>query len=508
MHRLGTDPSQDKQVLSAEHLPFPFHGRNILPRLIVPPSSEFALAVISDGVTPDLAVYAAPVAQLDQVPAPWQLVANQGDGVIEVAPSFSIAFMLTHSGASRLRVVSEDMADPGFANARTVLPESAGVVTGIAAAADALFVARREGVGMHLLRLDYNDSTPQDVTLPFQGTIPAAFGSDGGLDADPRSPGVIFGLEGWTHPQTWMRYDQRVHRVLDLALVPPFPRDLSVYESIETTAKASDGTAIPLSIIQRKGTAMDHARPTLVDAYGSYGYAFDPRFMPAALAWADEGGVYAVAHVRGGGEFGEAWHQAGQFAKKVNTASDMLACATALMTAGYTDTAHLTAFGNNAGALAAANAMLRSPAAFRAVTLQAGLTNPLRADAYPNGDSAVAEFGNARNPAQLLPLYAIDPFSQVQDNVAYPAVLLTTAQDDPEIPSWQSAKFAARLAAASTSGRPVLLDAPADLITTAAARDMARADELSFLLWQVGAPGFQPGAVLANSEKQRRRHRR
>jgi prolyl oligopeptidase len=507
MHHLGTDPSQDKLVLSGAHLPFPFSGRNILPRLIVPPSSEFALAVVSDGVTPDLAIYTAPVALLDQVPAPWQLVANQSDGVVEVAPSFSIAFMLTHNGAARLRVLSEDMADPGFANARTVLPEGAGVITGIAAAADALFVARREGVGMHLLRLGYNDSTPQDVALPFQGTIQAAFGGVGGLAADPRSSGVIFGLEGWVHPQTWMRYDQRVHRVLDLALVPAFPRDLSAYETIETSAKATDGTAIPLSIIRRKATALDHARPTLVDAYGSYGYAFDPRFMPAALAWADEGGVYAVAHVRGGGEFGESWHQAGQFARKVNTASDMLACATALMTAGYTDTAHLTAFGNNAGALAAANAMLRSPTAFRAVALQAPLTNPLRASSYPDGDTAVAEFGNARNPAQLLALYAIDPYSQIQDGAEYPAVLLTTALTDPEIPSWQSAKFAARLLAASTSGRPVLLDVPADLTTTAAARDMARADELSFLLWQVGASGFQPGVVVAGDKPKKKRRR-
>jgi prolyl oligopeptidase len=120
----------------------------------------------------------------------------------------------------------------------------------------------------------------------------------------------------------------------------------------------------------------------------------------------------------------------------------------------------------------------------------------------------VAEFGNARNPAQLLPLYAIDPYSQVQDNTAYPAVLLTTSMTDPEIPPWQSAKFAARLIAASTSGRPVLLDVPADLNTTAAARDAARADEMSFLLWQVGAPGFQPGAVVAAPEKPRRKHRK
>jgi prolyl oligopeptidase len=507
LHKLGNDPSQDTLILSGSRLPFEFHGANVIPRLVLPPSSDYALAVISDGVSPDLAVYAAPVAQLDQIPAPWQNLANQSDGVIEVAPSFSIAFMLTHSGADRLRIVSEDMADPGFDKTRTVLPEGDGVVTGIAAAADALFVARRDGVGMHLLRLSYNDSTPDEVRLPFTGTIPPSFGGPGGLVADPRSSGVLFSLAGWTHPQTWMRYDQKVHRVQDIGLVPPFPKDLSGYDTVETTAKGRDGTNIPLSIIMRHGTPMDHARPALVQAYGSYGYSFDPRFMPAAIAWADEGGVYAIAHVRGGGEFGEAWHAAGRFANKVNTASDMLACAYALTAAGYTDAAHLTAFGENAGALAAANAMIRAPSAFRAVALQAGLANPMRAYAYPGGDMAAAEFGTPTNPAQLPLVFAVDALNQVQDGVEYPAVLLSTAPTDREIPPWQSAKLAARLQAATTSGRPVLLFVPPDLTTTAAARSAADADRMAFLLWQVGAPGFQPGAAGSSGEKQRHKRR-
>jgi prolyl oligopeptidase len=505
-HKLGDDPAQDRLILSGAHLPFPFSGDNVIPRLIIPPSSDYAIAAVSDGVSPNIAVYASPVAQLDQSPAPWQSLASQDDGVIQVAPSFSIAFMLTNKGADRLKVVSEDMADPGFANARTVLPEGAGVITGIAAVADALFVARRDTIGMHLLRLDYNDSTPNDVHLPYAGTIPPGFGGPGGLAADPRSPGVLFSLAGWTHPQTWMRYDQRVHRVQDIGLVPKFPVDLTGYDSIETTAKARDGTSIPLSIIMRKGTPLDHARPAVVEAYGSYGYAFDPRFMPNALAFANEGGVYAIAHVRGGGELGEAWHEAGRFAKKVNTASDMLACAYALTQAGYTDAAHLTAFGRNAGALAAANAMIRAPAAFRAVALQAGLTNPMRAYAYKGGDAAAAEFGAPTNPAQLPQLFAIDAYNQVQEGVEYPAVLLTTAPQDAEIPPWQSAKLAARLQAATTSGRPIFLHVPADLTTTAAARDAADADQLAFLLWQIGAPGFQQAAPQAEKPKHKTRH--
>jgi prolyl oligopeptidase len=500
LHMLGTDPSTDALILSSTRLPFPFHGAHVIPRLIIPPSSDYAIAVISDGITPELAIYATPVAQLDDQPAPWQSVAGQEDGVIAVSPSYSIAFLLTHDKAPRLRVASEDLAEPGFANARTVMPQGDGVITAIAASSDALFVARREGAGMHLLRLDYNDSVPQDVHLPYAGSI--ATGSaetPGGLIADARSPGVMFSLQGWTHRQAWMRYDAHQHRVADLGIIPPSAEAAAGYDAVETSAPAADGTAIPLSIIMRHGTAMDHARPTVIEAYGSYGFPFDPRFMPGALAWADEGGVYAIAHVRGGGEFGETWHDAGRFAHKITTITDLLACATALEKAGYTDAAHITAVGTTAGAVATAGAMLRAPGTFRAVALHDGLLNPLRAATYPGGGMAVAEFGAARDPAQFPALLASDAYNQVKDGTDYPAVLFSIGTTASGVPSWQSAKMAARLQAASISGRPILLHQTGN----------AEADRLTFLLWQTGVPAFQPGAApLTNAPTKHGKSRR
>jgi prolyl oligopeptidase len=488
LHMLGADPATDALILSSGRLPFPFHGSRVIPHLIIPPSSDYAIAVVSDGINPELAVYATPVAQLDDQPAPWQSVAAQEDGVIAVSPSYSIAFLLTHDKAPRLRVASEDLAEPGFANARTVMPQSDGVITAIAAASDALFVAKRQGASMHLLRLDFNDSVPQDVHLPYAGSI--ATGSaetPGGLIADARSPGVMFSLQGWTHRQAWMRYDARQHRVVDLGIIPATAEAAAGYDSIETTAAAPDGTAIPLSIITRHGAAMDHARPTLIEAYGSYGFPFDARFMPGALAWADEGGVYAIAHVRGGGEFGETWHDAGRFAHKPNSITDLLACASALEKAGYTDAAHITAVGTTAGAVATAGAMLRAPAAFRAIALHDGLFNPLRSETYPGGAMAVTEFGAARDPAQFPALLAADAYNQVKDGTDYPAVLLSVGTTPSSVPNWQSAKMAARLQAATTSGRPVLLHQT----------DNTEADRLAFLLWQTGVPAFQPGAAAA-----------
>jgi prolyl oligopeptidase len=501
LHMLGTDAATDVEVLSGRHLPFPLAGATpggrVIPRLIIPPSSDYALAVISDGISPNLAIYVTPVAQLDDQPAPWQSVAAQEDGVVAVAPSYSIAFLLTRDKAPRLRVASEDLAEPGFANARTVMPQSAGVITNIAAASDALFVARREGATMHLLRLDYNDSVPVDVRLPYEGSIATGFAdTPGGLIADARSPGVVFSLQGWVHRQSWLRYDAHAHRIADLGITPQPAASLAGYDAIETTARAKDGAAIPLSIITRHGVALDHARPTLLEAYGSYGYPFDPRFLPAALAWADEGGVYAVAHVRGGGEYGEPWHQAGAHAQKTTTITDLLACAEALQKAGYTDAAHLTATGTTAGAVAVAGAMLQSPATFRAVALHDGLLNPLRAATYPSGGMAVMEFGAARDPAQFPALLATDALNQVKDGTEYPAVMLSISQTPSAVPTWQSAKMAARLQAATTSGRPVLLHETAN----------TEADRLTFLLWQVGAPGFEPGAAPAAAPHKKPKH--
>jgi prolyl oligopeptidase len=391
-------------------------------------------------------------------------------------------------------VVLEDLADSGFAAARTVMPAQDEVITGIAAASDALYAARRMGSGMTLLRLDYNQTQPEEVRLPFPGTIAPAYDGPGGLIADPRSNGVFLSLESWMHPKTWLHYDLRLHRVVDPSVVADFPRDVSAFQAIETQASARDGTKIPLSLIARRDVAHDKARPVLLEAYGSYGYAYDARFLPAALAWADQGGVYAVCHVRGGGELGLPWRQAGRGAAKANSIGDLLACADALAAQGYSNSAQIAAAGTNAGAIVVAGAMLRQPDAFRAVLLRDGLLDPLRSEEYASGAATVAEFGSAHDPAQFPALLAMDAYQNVKGGTAYPAVLLTASLTDRKVPAWQTAKMAARLMAASPSGRPVLLHVAQDTARPSHAQmEALEAQELAFLLWQLDAPGFHPG---------------
>jgi prolyl oligopeptidase len=502
-HILGNDPAKDAPVLDGARLPFAGGSPDAIPRLLIVPGSDWALAMVSDGVSPDLTVAAVRISQLKEQPAPWQLVAAPADGVTQVVANGSILFLLTSANADRLRVATEDLEDPGFEHARTIVPETEGVITGMAAAKDALYIARRQGAAMHLLRLDYNDAQPQDVRLPYAGTIAPVYGSGtarewGGLVADPRSEGAFFSLESWDHPLIWMRYDTRLHRALNMGLLPDPKIDASHYATLETTAQAADGTSIPLSIIARKDAPMDHARPTLVVAFGSYGYAFDPRYMPMALAWADQGGVFAVAHVRGGGELGENWHQAGTLARKANAAADLITCATYLVRTGYTAPPYLAAMGTNAGALAVGNAMTQRPDLFRAILIRDGLNNPLRAELKPGHDIDSLELGDVRIPLQQAAVLSIDPYAQVKDGLAYPSVLLTASVNDVHEAVWQTAKLAARLQAATTSGHPILMRIAFDEGPhgpTRAQRDDNEADELSFLLWQLGAPAFQPGAA-------------
>jgi prolyl oligopeptidase len=510
LHHLGTDPEHDRLVLDAAHLKLEFHAPMIVPRIVMPPASDYALAILSDGVSQEVSVYALPQVQVLEESAPWKPLATQGDAVTEVSVSGSIAFLLTHAQSPTGRVVSEDLADPGFATARTVLPPGDSVITGIAAASDALYAARRLGSGMELLRLDYNRADPEPVRLPFAGTIAPAYDGPGGLIADARSDGVFLSLESWMHPKTWLHYDLRVHRVVDPNVVPDFPRDVSAYQAIETTATARDGTKIPLSLIARRDVAHDHARPVLLEAYGSYGYAYDARFLPAAMAWADQGGVYAVAHVRGGGELGLPWRDAGRMSAKSNSITDLLACADALVAQGYTVPAKTAAAATNAGAIAVAGAMLARPDAFRAVLLRAGLLDPLRSEEYPNGMINVAEFGSAHDPVQFPVLLAMDSYQNVKDGTAYPAVLLTGSLNDTHVPAWHAAKMAARLAAASTSARPILLRVSQDAGRQGhVERESLEAEELSFLLWQLDMPDFAQGppqaAVPAHAKHPRHR---
>jgi prolyl oligopeptidase len=321
---------------------------------------------------------------------------------------------------------------------------------------------------------------------------------DGAIDAmtvDPRVPGATFGLTSWTRSLLYYRLDAD-GQVNDTRLKPPSPVDASAYTSSEVQAPSADGTMIPLSLVYRKDLALDGSHPTYLDGYGAYGITIEPGFSTTRIAWLERGGVYAVCHVRGGGWYGEDWHRAGMLATKQHSIEDFIACGRWLVAHRYTSPAHLAGEGTSAGGITIGGAITQAPDLFAAALDVVGVTNALREEFSPNGPPNIPEFGSVKTETGFRGLYTMDAYTHVRDGVAYPAVLVVTGINDPRVPPWDPAKFAARLQAASSSGRPILLRVDYNaghgmLAGSRAQNEQLLADEYAFLLWQCGDPGFQ-----------------
>ena len=309
-----------------------------------------------------------------------------------------------------------------------------------------------------------------------------------------RVGGAIFALASWTKPLLVYALDPR-HGLSDTGIRKAPKIDTSGYVSLETSAPSTAGALVPVSIVMKRGTRLDGSNPTYLEAYGSYGISIDPYFLGSRFAWLDAGGIWVVAHVRGGGEYGEDWHLAGKGPTKAHTIDDVIAAARYLIAHRYTSAAHLAIEGTSAGGITVGGAITQHPELFAAALDVVGVTDALRSETEPNGPSNVPEFGSSSTAAGFAQLYAMDAYAHIVDGRRYPAVMGVTGINDPRVAPWQVAKFVARLRHASASGRPILMrvDYDAGHGLLAASRDQTiklLTDEFSFLLWQCGSPDF------------------
>jgi len=363
------------------------------------------------------------------------------------------------------------------------------VVRGLSAAADALYATVLDGGVSHVIRIPYGGEA-QQLKLPVDGDV-EIFGSD------PRTSGIIFALTSWTQASSIYEYDPQSNAVkpTDLQPLGPYdrPDDLT---SLEVKVPSYDDTEVPLSIVFKNGMKLDGSNPTILYAYGAYGITMDADFGPSLLAWFERGGVYAVAHVRGGGEYGEEWHKAGYKLTKPNTWRDVIACGQYLIDQKYTSPAHLGVEGGSAGGITVGRTITERPEMFAAATPEVGVMNPLRAETYANGIPNIPEFGSTKTQEGFEDLFAMDSYQHVRDGVAYPAVMLTAGINDPRVTPWMPAKMAARLQAATSSGKPILLRVEYagghGIGASRLQREEEMADVDSFFLWQFGVAGFQP----------------
>jgi prolyl oligopeptidase len=417
--------------------------------------------------------------------------------VTSLAYAHGALYLLTHRNAPRFRVLRVPVEGFDLARAQVVVPASQRVVTGLAAAADALYVELRDGNVKRLFRRGWTaDAALAEVPLPVRGSF-ALEGFEGGNGAaDPRLPGVVIGLESWTRARRIVAVGAD-GRVRDTGLQPGGPNDAPAdIAATEVLVKSHDGALVPMSILHRKGVKLDGRNPTLLYGYASYGHTEEPRFVPSRRAWLDAGGVFAVANPRGSGVFGNAWYRGGFQQSKPNTWRDFIACAEWLVAQQWTAPDRLAILGGSAGGILVGRAMTERPDLFAAVVPAVGALDTVRGEVGPNGPPNIPEFGTVANEAGFRALLAMSTYHHIQDGVRYPAVLLTHGVNDPRVEVWHSSKAAARLLAASTSGKPVLLrldyQGGHGIGSTKAQALGERADVYAFLLWQLGMPGWQP----------------
>jgi prolyl oligopeptidase len=314
---------------------------------------------------------------------------------------------------------------------------------------------------------------------------------------DLRTPGVLVSLTSWTVAEGFYRYDpgDGTSRALNLRPLGPYDHPSNLI-SEELKVKSYDGTLVPLSVLGMDTFKKDGSRPVLLQGYGAYGIVDEPAYSPVMLAALEHGMWRAVAHVRGGGVYGDAWHRAGMKATKPNTWKDFIACGEYLIDNGYSDKEKLAGISGSAGGILIGRAVTERPDLFSVACPIVGALDMLRAEFTANGPPNIPEFGTVKNKAEFDALREMSTYEHISPGTAYPALLFYHGYNDPRVAVWMSAKTAARFQVDTTSGKPVLLDidyGSGHGIGNTRAQQICRStDVLAFMLWQFGDPEFQP----------------
>src|SRR6201996_2583899 len=491
-HRLaGKGPDQavlvagteDHLKIAAEEFPF------VAPVV----GTKWAVAIPGNGVANEVDLYAAPQGRVLDPKLKWRKLFGRESDITGFAIHGDDLYLLSHRSAERFKVLQTSVTPPDSERARGVAAPSREVIDAIVAAKDALYVQTRDGVAGKLYRVGYaKDAQPVPVSMPVSGALRI-------VDADLSRPGVVVAVDSWTHETAYYSGGARGDQVADTGLQPvgPFgaPADI---ESREVMVKSHDGLSVPLAIVYPKAMKLDGSNPLELHAYGSARSTTNPSYSPRQLAWYELGGVQATCHVRGGGVYGEQWHEAGKLRNKPNTWKDLIACGDYLVKQGYTSSAKMAIDGRSAGGIAIGRAMTERPDLWAVAVPEVGALNTLREELRAGGPANIPEFGTVKDHRQFDALLEMDSFHHIEDGAKYPATLLMQGYNDARVGAWESMKMAARLQAASASGKPVLLrmdfDAGHGPGATRTQLQEQVADKWSFMLWQFGDARFQPAA--------------
>jgi len=500
VHRLGTPQDADVPIFGFGVSPALALDKDDLPtRVLTAPGSDWMVGSIFRSKRNGSDYYAARSAPTaSDVPA-WTAIAGVDDHLAVPQLYGNNVYALSRRTADRGVIVRRALdaavsgAEPVGATPdawEIVVPEQQGVITAFAVQADGIYFTEREGGAIALHRFV---TTVEDIALP----------SVGGVHLVRRSPlmdGALFLAESWASAPRWLRVRARGTAAESMEIDDagdPAATSSIVSENLEVESR--DGERVPVSLVYDQKALhngkLDGSAALLIEAYGGFGVSTDPHFEPKIHVWLELGGIYAYAHVRGGGERGDAWHRAATREHKQRSIDDMIAAIDALIARGYTSRGRVVLSGTSFGANIPGLAMLQRPELFGAVVYEVGQPDEIRgASLDPTAARNLAEIGDLDTREGIRMLMASSPYHQVPARIALPAVLVHSASDDYNFGSQMLVgKFVARLQAANTGQRPVIwLRTPGGHSELLNGDPNAAAMVFAFLLWQAGAAEYQP----------------
>ncbi|MDQ6913800.1 MAG: prolyl oligopeptidase family serine peptidase [Verrucomicrobiota bacterium] len=478
-HKLGTPETEDIYSLGKD---FP---RIAEIKLEASPDGHSILASLANGDGGEFAHYllgAHATGTWENPTGIWDQLTQFSDQVKTATFGRDNAlYLLSRADAPHGKVLRLPLDTPGLKDAVTIVPAGESVISEIAPAADALYVADLIGGPSQIRRFGLDGAGETIVPIPEISAAQEMVALDDGS--------LLFRDVSYTEPAAWFHATKSDAKPVKTALRSTSPVSFADIEVTREFTTSKDGTKIPLNIMRRKGTKLDGNNPTLLYSYGGYSISMSPNFDFTRRLWFDRGGVYVVANIRGGGEFGEDWHKAGNLTHKQNVFDDFAAAAEYLIKQKWTSAQKLAMMGGSNGGLLMGAMITQHPDLMHAVVSSVGIYDMLRVELAPNGAFNVTEFGTVKDLEQFKALYAYSPYHHVEHGTKYPAVLMLTGANDGRVAPYHSRKMIARLGEANASDLPILLRTGTSghgIGTALSERINQSADIYAFLFAQLG----------------------
>ena len=479
-HRLGDDPAKDAYVAGKD---FPKVAEIKLDNRF---DHSLVVVTVANGDGGQFAHYV-----ISAGGAIRKITAYDDQIVAATAGPDHALYLVSRKDAPRGKLLRLEAGISDLAQAKVLVAQSDAVIQGgaefggepVVMTSNALYLRELIGGPSRVAVFDH-DGNPKGV-LPLPEVASVA-------EVEPISNGsLLYSIDTYLRPRYFSRYDETGGQSAESSLAQTSPVSFGDAEVVREFARSKDGTRVPLNIIRRKGVELNGSNPVLLYAYGGYGISLVPEFLgPSRRLWLDGGGIFVVANLRGGGEFGETWHTDGALVHKQNVFDDFIASAQYLISRRYTSAQHLAIMGGSNGGLLMGAVFTQHPELFRAVVSQVGIYDMLRVERDPNGLFNTTEYGSTQDPLQFEALYAYSPYHHVVDGRAYPAIFMSTGATDGRVNPAHSRKMIARLQAATSSGKPVYLSvnshAGHGIGSSLTIRVNQAADAYAFLFDQLG----------------------